>query len=249
VITALIPARGGSKRVPHKNVRLVGGKTLIDWAIELARKSPLIAMTIVSTDSDEIVSKSNLLAPFLEKFESSPMGSLVEIDSGFVIHKRELESSKDHSRTISIVEEIFRISDIISEELLLLQPTSPFRSTSEIAELIKLKLETNAASVFSVKKVESPHPSKCFELNEKSQISMSLNALNNLQTPELELPEFFAPDGAFYLVAREFLKKEKVFVNQDSVCFKRSGVGTINIDTELDLDFARFIAETNTSFL
>ncbi len=248
MITALIPARGGSKRVPLKNARIVGGKALIDWSIDLALNSPLIGKTIVSTDSNEIVANSNYLSNQLKNFKNSQDGSLIEIKSGLVIHKRSSESGKDHSKTFSIVEELFQISNAVSEELILLQPTSPFRSLKEVVDIIALKEETKSESVFSVKKVESPHPLKCFQINEKIHIFPSKHILVNLQTPEQEMPIFYAPDGAFYLVSREFLRKEKSFVNRDSVCFVRSGLKTINIDTELDLSFAQYLSETDALF-
>ena len=243
MITALIPARGGSKRVPMKNVRAVGGRALIDWSIDLAIQSKLIEKTIVSTDSVEIVTKSNNLEPYLEHFKSSPVGSLIEIVPGLIIHKRSPISSSDHSKTYSIVEEIFQISDVISEDLLLLQPTSPFRTSDEIVDLIKLKSETNADSIFSVSKAESPHPYKCFQVDENLRVSLNEQIRVNLQTPEQELPNFYAPDGAFYLASKEFLKKEKAFINGSSTVFMRSGPRTINIDTELDLKFAQYVAD------
>ncbi len=249
MITALIPARGGSKRIPLKNVRTVGGKALIDRSIDLALKSPLIGKTIVSTDSNEIVANSTYLSDYLVIFQNSNYGSLIEIGSGFVIHKRPTESAKDHSKTFSIVEEIFQIPKSISEELILLQPTSPFRSLQEVVDIIALKEKTNSESVFSVKKVESPHPSKCFQIDEKCHICSSEHVLANLKTPEQEMPTFYAPDGAFYLVSRDFLKREKTFVNLDSVCFVRSGPKTINIDTELDLSFAQHLSERDALFL
>lgn len=249
MITALIPGRGGSKRVPLKNARAVGGKALIDWSINLALASSLIGKAIVSTDSNEIVANSDYLSPFLENFNASEVGSLIEIAPRLVIHRRSPESSNDTSKTFSIVQELLRGSEAISEELLLLQPTAPFRSVEEIIEIVALKEKANADSVFSVRKVESPHPNKCFQLDDQSHISVSGNILANLQTPEQQMPTFYAPDGAFYLVSREFLRKEKVFVNHDSICFIRSGPKTINIDTELDLSFAQYLSDTDSSFL
>ncbi len=248
MITALIPARGGSKRVPLKNVRTVGGKALIDWSIDLALESTLIGKTIVSTDSTEIVTNSAQLSPYLENFQTSKTGSLIEIAPSLAIHKRSPESANDHSKTFSIVSEIFQISEAISEELLLLQPTSPFRTHKEILEIAELKQKTNADSIFSVRKAESPHPSKCFQIDEKGHISISKMGMENLQTPEQELPNFYAPDGAFYLVSREFLESERVFVNRDSICFIRSGPKTINIDTEFDLNFAQYLYDINSLF-
>jgi CMP-N,N'-diacetyllegionaminic acid synthase len=249
VITALIPARGGSKRVPLKNTRTVGGRALIDWSIESALKSPSIGGTIVSTDSNEIVANSIYLSDYLEIFRNSKDGSLIETQSGFVVHKRLPESAKDHSRTYSIVEDLLQISGAISEDLLLLQPTSPFRSLEEVIEITALKEKTKSQSVFSVKRVESPHPNKCFQIDNKSHISLNGDILNNLQTPEQEMADFYAPDGAFYLVSTEFLKREKKFVNSDSICFVRSGPKTVNIDTELDLGFAQYLFDTGALFL
>lgn len=249
MITALIPARGGSKRIPLKNIRTVGGKALIDWSIDLALKSPLIGKTIVSTDSNEIVANSIYLSDHLVIFQNSNYGSLIDIGSGLVIHKRSNDSAKDHSKTFSIVEELFQIPKSISEELILLQPTSPFRSLKEVVDIIEIKERTNSQSVFSVKKVESPHPSKCFQIDEKCQIFSIEQILTNLKTPEQELPTFYAPDGAFYFVSRDFLEREKSFVNLDSICFVRSGPKTINIDNELDLSFAQYLSERDALFL
>jgi CMP-N-acetylneuraminic acid synthetase len=128
-----------------------------------------------------------------------------------------------------------------------LQPTSPFRSLEEIIEIADLKKRANAESVFSVRKVESPHPSKCFQIDDQNHVFINGEILANLQTPEQKMPTFYAPDGAFYLVSRELLRKEKVFVNRDSICFIRSGPKTINIDTELDLSFAQFLSDTDSS--
>ncbi len=246
MVTALIPARGGSKRVPLKNVRPLGGRPLVDWSIETAIKSPSIAKTIVSTEANEIISGSALLSPYKKIFESINVGQLVEVESGILIHKRGNQTAIDGSKTFSIIEEISQVPESIVGDLLLLQPTSPFRSQQEIEDLILLKQESGSLSAVSVRKAESPHPNKTFQMNQKGRPILNKQAVIHLQTPEQELPSFYVPDGAFYLVAKEFLNNERSFVNSDSICFIRSGVKTVNIDTELDLKFAEFLVATNS---
>jgi len=174
------------------------------------------------------------------------VGQLIEVESGTIIHKRSEQAANDQSKTFSIIDEIFQSDESLIDDLLLLQPTSPFRSQQEIGDLIRLREDTGAHSVFSVKNAESPHPNKSFQLDQNGRPLLNTQTLINLQTPEQELPQFYAPDGAFYLVSSEFLKQERGFVNPESICFIRNGPRSINIDTELDLKFAQFLVDTNS---
>ncbi|XDD52824.1 acylneuraminate cytidylyltransferase family protein [Leptospira sp. WS4.C2] len=123
---AIIPARGGSKGLPGKNIRLLNGKPLIVWSIEAARKSKLIDRFLVSTDSEEIanIAKSN----------------------GCEVIMRSAELASDEATTIAVIEDIAKkIPEALN--FIVLQPTSPLRSKDLIDNCLKEYLSNNYSNL------------------------------------------------------------------------------------------------------
>src|SRR5882672_2741819 len=125
-ILGIIPARGGSKRLPRKNLADLGGKPLIQWSIDTAIESKVFDKLFVSTEDEEI-------------------GKI----AGELWWKRDPLLAKDDTPSIKVVEEILDKVDCTVS--VLLQPTSPFRSVEDIQKSLKLIQTTNADSVFSTK--------------------------------------------------------------------------------------------------
>ena len=243
VITAVIPARAGSKRVPMKNIRSLGGKPLIDWSISSAVESSQIAQVLVSTDDVAIVANSSFLSGAKKKFENAEIGTVLEIQAKLLIHKRSLSTSADRSKTITVIEEIDRDFKDLGEDILLLQPTSPFRGSDEISALVDFKKITFSESVFSVSQASSPHPLKSFKINSENKVSGDVTIFEILRTPEQELPILYTPDGAYYFSEKISLLRDRKFVTEKSRCFIRNGFNTVNIDSEEDLIFAQFLLD------
>jgi CMP-N,N'-diacetyllegionaminic acid synthase len=145
-IIAIIPARSGSKGLKDKNIKELKGKPLIAYTIEAAKKSEIFDRIIVSTDSEkyaEISKKYEAEVPFL----------------------RSNENSGDKAGSWEVVKEVLSKLDEKYDIVILLQPTSPLRTSQNIKEAIDLFFEKNADTLFSV--CETSHPAFwCNTLNE-----------------------------------------------------------------------------------
>lgn len=222
-ILALITARGGSKSVPKKNIRLVAGKPLIAWTIEAAKSCKSLNRVVVSTDDEEIAQAARewgAEVPFIRPSE------LAQDDSPHipvVTHAVEWMESHESMR---------------SDYVLLLQPTSPLRSSNDIDDSIRLALEHDADSVVSV--CEAPyHP------------YLAKNIVNGrledfMPSPEgylarQALPQSFVNNGAIYLVRRDVLMERETLYTDDSYAYLMPAERSLDIDTPWDLHLAELI--------
>jgi CMP-N,N'-diacetyllegionaminic acid synthase len=140
-ILVLIPARGGSKRLPDKNIRLLGGSPLIVWSINVAKNIPEICDTLVSTDSHEIAEIARNAGATVPWLRPSEMATDSASTTDVCLHALEWYENK-HGKV---------------DGLLLLQPTSPFRSRDTILRGIELFRLHKHCSVIGVCAAES-HP-------------------------------------------------------------------------------------------
>jgi CMP-N,N'-diacetyllegionaminic acid synthase len=242
MITVFIPAKGHSERVNSKNLQQIAGKTLIQRALDFAEGIERVSRIVLSTDSIEIVSATFLKENIALEFKSEPVDTLIPAGKNVYIHKRSSDFSAQDSRTTSLLTHYLGLQPQSSGHILLLQPTSPFRLESDTKYINSLDLNS-LGSFFSVLKVESPHPLKTFQWDSGSSANLTDDEIVRMQTPAQTLGEYFAPDGAFYMTSVEEFLKSKSLINKQSICYERNGHRTINIDTEGDLDFARYVAE------
>jgi CMP-N-acetylneuraminic acid synthetase len=167
-IISIIPARGGSKGLPKKNILELAGKPLIAWTIESSLKSKYISKTIVSSDCDEILNISS-------KYGSE-------------ILKRPDELARDTTPTEPVVEHILQnIKDLGNYSyLVLLQPTSPLRDEKDIDEAIsKLIQEKDATALISVKEIDNKIL-KAFKINNNGY----LEGISNNKYPFMRRQDF-----------------------------------------------------------
>lgn len=217
-ILAIITARGGSKGVPGKNIRMVGGKPLIGWTIDAAKRSRYVDRMILSSDDLEIISTAisyGCEVPFV----------------------RDSMLAQDNTPSINVVfDAIERCPGF--DWVLLLQPTSPLRSTEDIDNAIELCLKSHAKSCVSVhQSTESPY--WMFALGDD-------NCLKPLH-PEVEftrrqdLPIVHMLNGAIYFARTEWLKKRRGFMSNETVAYDMPVERSIDVDTELDFKWLNFI--------
>ena len=242
MITVFIPAKGHSERVKSKNLQQIAGKTLIQRALDFAHGLDRVSKIVLSTDSIEIVDTTFLNESITFEFTREPSDTLISAGKNVYIHKRPLDFSARESRTTSLLAHFLQLQPQLASHLLLLQPTSPFRLESDQNYINSLDL-TKLNSLFSVLKVESPHPLKTFKWDSGSSADFTDEEIDRMQTPAQTLGVYYAPDGAFYMTNVEEFLKSKSLINKQSICFERNGYRTLNIDTEGDLDFARYIAD------
>jgi len=207
----VIPARGGSKGVPGKNIRLVAGKPLIAWTIEAAQSSKSLDHIILTSDDREIIDvakKYNCNAPFVR-------------DSHLAI---------DTTPTVDVV--LDALDRCLGYEwVVLLQPTSPLRTAQDIDHAVEQCIALNAPSCVSVcLSQESPY--WMFTLNQDQNLAPLLP--NAAVTRRQDLPPVYSLNGAIYVAKSEWLRQERTFLTPDTVAYEMPVERSLDIDTETD---------------
>ena len=216
---AIIPARGGSKRLPRKNILDLDGKPLITYTIEAALKSKYIDNVIVTSDDGEI----------LKIAEKNKVNTILRPDS----------LSSDTASTFDAVEHTIMNSCIEYDYIVLLQPTSPLRTAIHIDEAIELLEKKGADSVVSVCEMEhSPLWSNKLD-NTLSLEGFLKDEVINKRSQDLET--YFRLNGALYICKRERLLNEKSFFFKNNIfAYKMSVETSIDIDNKIDFEMATF---------
>lgn len=224
-ILALVPARSGSKRVLNKNTRLLGGKPLIVWTIEAAQGISEICDILVSTDSVEIQSISSRAGAIVPWMRPSDLSTDYATSVDVAIHA--LDKYENEYGEV--------------DGLLLLQPTSPFRTKKYIRDGIRKYILGEGNSVIGVSPVRE-HPSWMATI-ENDQIKL----LENRETTNSEssvLRNLYVINGSFYLSSPLTLRTRHSFysdVTSPLIC--DSIIESIDIDTESEIEFAKFLLE------
>jgi CMP-N,N'-diacetyllegionaminic acid synthase len=225
-ILALITARGGTKRLPGKNVRPLGGVPLIVWSIEVAKDVPQICDILVSTDDSaiaEIARNAGAMVPWLRPAELAT-DSATSIDVS--LHAMDWYESQNGK----------------IDGLLLLQPTSPFRRRATVRRGISLFCAHQNRPVVSVSPARS-HPMWCVQV-----IGESLRPYveGGMHLRSQELPLAYALNGAFYLRAPQDLRAQRSFYSDQACPLVISDPEeSIDIDTEWDWMIAEAAVQRN----
>lgn len=220
---AVIPARGGSKGVPGKNIKELAGKPMIAYTIEAAIKSEIFDKIVVSTDSQEIAEialKYGAEVPFIRPAEIS--GDLVSSDD-VVLHALQYYESQG----------------LIHDEVCKLQPTSPLRNAEHIKSAYGLFKEKKADYLVSVCECEhSPLWA--------GTIGADLR-LDNFISEEVkracrqDMPTYYRLNGAIYMGKTACFYNSKNFLGKNSIAFIMKQEESIDIDSQLDFDIAEII--------
>lgn len=223
-VLAIIPARGGSKGLPRKNLLNLAGKTLIAWTIEASLGSKYITKTIVSSDSDEILEVAKRYGSMLLK---RPDKFATDTSSSEVVVKHALEN----------VEEEF-------EYIVLLQPTSPLRDTNDIDSAFEKLFSLDATALISVCEYDNKIL-KAFKENEFGYIE----GISNNQYPFMrrqDLPRTYMSNGAIYIIkVEEFLNNNSFFTDR-TISYPMDEIKSLDIDTKEDLEKVEKYINENT---
>lgn len=219
-ILALIPARGGSKRLPKKNIKLLGGKPLINWTIDVAKATGKFCDILVSTDDKEIGTVAQENGALVPWYRPSYLATDEANSVDVTLHA--LEWYQNNIRGV--------------DGLLLLQPTSPFRTVELIEEGLKLFKDHAKAPVLGVSEVKY-HPSWCMRLENNTLVPF-LNK-EGLKARSQDLPTVLGLNGSFYLVTPELLIKHQSFTPPGSIpLIVKSIKEAWDIDTAWDWEMA-----------
>ncbi|MGR5474801.1 cytidylyltransferase domain-containing protein [Vibrio astriarenae] len=221
-VLAIIPARGGSKRLPKKNLLELSGKPLIAWTIEAAKNSKYIDNVVVSTDCELIAATSELYGIKVPELRPS-------------------ELSDDESTTQSVVAHNVHLYGKSTDYVVLLQPTSPLRTAEDIDAALDKMLEKNAYSIVSVSQCE--HPPLWSNVIPPSDSMFGFIKAEHA-TCSQNLGEYFRLNGAIYIYkTQEILKGRGFTYEKDTFAYKMNVMNSVDIDTRLDFDFAEFLVK------
>lgn len=215
-VLAVIPARGGSKGIVKKNIKTLGGMPLIAWTIRAAQRAGCIERLIVSTDDEEtadIASSWGADVPFMR-----PAHLATDESAGVMTALHAIESLPGH------------------EWLMLLQPTSPLRTASDIDGIWKHCQESKAASAVSICRAPV-HPSLLYHCNQHHRLTPLLKDFTP-GTRRQDLPPMFSLNGALYLIHAAELRRERSLINDETIGYVMPEERSVDIDTEIDWRFA-----------
>lgn len=229
-VLAIIPARGGTKRLPRKNILDLAGKPLIAWSIEAALGSKYIDSVIVSTDDTEIAKISieyGAEVPFI----------------------RPNELATDESSSVSVVLHAINMLKEKREEYeytLLLQPTSPLRTTENIDKSIELLSSSYSDALVSVCEVEH-NPLWSNTLPQDDDFSNFLDhSIMNKRSQDMK--QYYRLNGAIYLCLNKRLFEEKTFFIKDKIiAYKMSQEESVDIDNKVDFCLASCLISSQSN--
>ena len=216
-ILAIIPARGGSKRLPRKNILDLAGKPLIVWTIEAALKSEYIDHVIVSTEDDEIATISKKYGADIPFMRPNHIATDRSTSVDVVLH------------SINYFEKVGNHYDYI----ILLQPTSPLRAVQNIDQAIELLDSKKADAVISVCEAEHS-PLWCNKIPKDGDMSNFIDE-SILNKRSQDMDKYYRLNGSIYLCNTERLQKEKTFFLKDScIAYKMQPEQSVDIDSKSD---------------
>ena len=225
-IAALIPARGGSKGLPGKNIRPLLGKPLICWTIEQALSSKYLDRVIVSTDDKAIAGiskRAGAEVPFMRP--------------------RRLASDKAKSIDAIIhAVEFLRGNGSEFDYLMLLEPASPLREVSDIDNAVKLLIDNKvkASSIVSVSKVEAAHPAFDVMINKKGFI-IPYGSGGMKAKRRQDITELYFFEGTIYMSEIKELFRRKGFYHNRTIAYVVPKWKAPEIDDISDLIYAEAI--------
>jgi CMP-N,N'-diacetyllegionaminic acid synthase len=220
-VLALIPARGGSKGLPRKNVLMAGGLPLIAWTIKAARESSAIERLILSSDDDEIIDlalRFNCEVPF----------------------RRPVELASDASSSMDVIEHA--LDQLPPHEyLILLQPTSPLRTGADIDAAFALMLQCGAPSCVSVCEADQS-PYLMYQVRSDERLESVLPPLSG-STRRQDLPPIYLLNGSIYIARTDWLRQTRSFLSEATVAYRMPIERSIDIDTADDFERFRSMVE------
>lgn len=225
-VLAIIPARKGSKRLPKKNIRMLADKPLLAWSIDILEGIDCIVDILVSTDSREIAQ--------------------IALDAGALVPwLRPAELATDTATSVDVCLHALDWYEAYQgrvDGVLLLQPTSPFRSRNTLEYALQLYSQNRPCSVISVTPVQS-HPAWCFRVKNNRLEPWMIGDGLHLRSQDLD--SVYGVNGCIYLVSSELLRKHHAFYVADGrtiPLIMDSPFEGIDIDTAQDWALAEVIA-------
>lgn len=199
-IIAIIPARGGSKGLPNKNILEIAGKPLITWTVEAALQSKLVDKVFVSTDSKmiaEVAERSGISVPFLRPKEFAQ------------------DSSPTYEAVLDVLQS-FEKKGTFFDYVLVLEPTSPLRKKTDIDDSIRLLVDNDKFdTLVSVGEVQTENPVIVKKISESGFVLPYINDQEKFHQRQ-QFPKAYFPYGVSYISKVDYYKTEKTFYSDNT---------------------------------
>jgi CMP-N,N'-diacetyllegionaminic acid synthase len=221
-ILGIIPARGGSKGVLRKNIRMLGGRPLIAHTIEPAKQSSRLTQLVLSTEDHEIYQIAKGL--------------------GVKVLLRPMELALDATLMVDVT--LHALDQIPGpwDAVMILQPTCPFRTNDDIDKAIELMENEGVDSVVSVCPVDDHHPARMYTMDHSCLVPLdSAHSTLNRQ----DLPPVFHRNGLIYLCRTGLVRQEHRLWGDRPAALVLPADRSLNIDTEMDLKIAELLISQN----
>jgi CMP-N,N'-diacetyllegionaminic acid synthase len=219
-ILAVIPARQGSKGLPGKNTRMLAGKPLLGWTIAAAQNSQLIDRLVLSSNDPlamEYARSVNCEVPFVRTEELS-----TDVTTGVDV----------------VLDAVLRCPGF--DYVVLLQPTSPLRTSDDIDSSLRFVMESKATSCISIVESQS-NPHWMYFRNSQHQLTQVLDGAK--VTRRQDLPLAYEPNGAIYIANINYLLKERSLITTDTIGYEMPRERSIDIDNIEDFSAAEIFLQ------
>ena len=231
-VLGIIPARGGSKSIPKKNIRSLAGKPLIAYTIEIAQNCKMLDRTVVSTDDVEIAEVAKKYggdAPFIRpkalSLDETPMVPVLQHAVSFI----------EQNEGVDV--------DVV----VLLDPTSPFRRVEYIEACIQKIERENADSVVTVCEVEHNPYFVMMELDDDKLVPLIKS--DKVITRRQDAPNVYRLNASVYAIKRDILMNEKTIITDNTMAVIMPHELSAHIDHEIDFEFAEYLMKKGISLL
>lgn len=226
-ILGFIPARGGSERVPGKNIRLLNGKPLIAYTIEAARQSKHVNRIIVSTDSERIAETARKFGAEVPFFRPEAISESGSTEMQFL----------EHALTWFAENE-----DYEPDLIVLLYPTSPFRRATSIDMAVEKMIESPEADSLRSVKLCSEHPCKMWTVEEGRLKPFVEAEDSNVHTLSYHLlPTTYIQNASIYITRPRTIRDKRSYIGDTVIPFVMDESESIDINTPLDFQFAEMV--------
>ena len=222
-VLGVVPARGGSKGVPRKNIRLLAGLPLIAYTIRAARACPLISDVVVTTDDEEIrqvALEHGADAPFLRPDH-------LATDTANAV------PTIQHA-----VQQMEQLHTAPYDYVVMLQPTTPLRTADDLTSALTRLIDSKADGIISIVDVDNWHPMKMKRFEGDRIVDYEKPPIEN--PPRQSLPPVYIVNGALYATNRDLFMQRNSFQGDRCLGYQMPLYRSVNIDTELDFMAAEY---------
>lgn len=226
-ILGFIPARGGSKRIPKKNIKLLCGKPLIAYTIEAAKKSKYINRIVVSTDSEEIASVAKDYGAEIPFLRPKSISKADSTEMEFFAHALDWFSKNENYEPDLIV---------------LLYPTAPFRKPESIDQAVETMLKHPEVDSLRSVRLCSEHPYKMWVIEDGYLKPFVRGEDPNIHTlPYRLLPTVYIQNASIYITKPSTIRNKMSPIGNIIIPFIMDETESIDINTSLDFQFAEMV--------